>query len=146
VLNERESEPLVMENNDWDTDDPGEIAEQIGGAGAEAVDYDPPLKSGTGIMATSVYCSVWDAVDKTPIENGSVRLTPGAFSPVTENTSGVYEFVCVTAGDNWTFTVSAPGYTNMAQSANVKAGEPKSLLFPMEDDDNPPPGCFGRRG
>ncbi|HUW63039.1 MAG TPA: carboxypeptidase regulatory-like domain-containing protein [Candidatus Bathyarchaeia archaeon] len=145
VFNEREDEPLVMENNDWDTDDAGEIAGRIGGLGAAEVDFDPPLLKGAGVMAASVFCSVWNAENKIPIENASIQLDPGAFSPVTENTAGMYTFACVPPGD-WTFDVTAPNYADASQSATVQAGETKSLLFPMqasEDDDNPPPGCFG---
>ena len=145
VVNEREDESLVMENNDWDTDDTTEIADRIGGDGD--VDFDPPLVKGAGITAASVYCSVWNSGDKTPIENASIQLTPGAFSVVTQNVSGVYTFACVTPG-KWTFTVSAPAYTNASDTTTLEAGDSKSLLFPMqtgtpcEDDNNPPPGCF----
>ncbi|MCX5772183.1 MAG: Ig-like domain-containing protein, partial [Candidatus Hydrogenedentes bacterium] len=154
VVNEREGEPLVMQNNDWDTDNTDEIASHIGGAGADEVDFYPPLAKGAGMTAASVFCSVWDVADKTPVENASVRLSPGAFNPVTENTAGVYTFACVPP-DAWTFTVSAPACPDAAQSADVEAGESKSLLFPMEmsgqsegegepNDDEPPTGCFGR--
>ena len=154
VINERTDESLVMEINDWDTDDLTEIAGRIGGTGD--VDFDPPLTKGAGIMAASVFCSVWNAADKSPIDNASVQLSPGAFNPVTQNSAGVYTFACVIPGD-WTFTVSAPACTDASQSAHVEAAETKNLLFPMqsstptegegededEDDDNPPLGCFG---
>jgi hypothetical protein len=114
------------------------------------VDFFPPLTKGAGMTAASVFCSVWDAGDKTPIVNGAIELTPGAFSAVTANVSGVYAFACVAPGD-WTFGVTAPAYVEASQTAGVAAGETKSLLFPMqptspgegEDEDNPPPGCFG---
>ncbi|HUW61126.1 MAG TPA: hypothetical protein VMZ06_08980 [Candidatus Bathyarchaeia archaeon] len=148
VVNEREGETLVMENNDWDTDDAEVIRDSIGGGGE--VDFEPPLTKGAGMTAASVFCSVWNTGDKTPIETASIQLTPGEFSAVTANVSGVYTFACVLPG-NWTFSVRAPAYVDASQTASVGAGESKSLLFPMqpgspgedEDDDNPPPGCFG---
>ncbi len=146
VVNERD-ETLPLEENDWDTDDPEEIAERVEGD----VDYEPFLPKGSAILAAALFCSVWDADDLTPIENASVSLLPGSYSPVTENDEGVYSFAAVSPG-SYSVTVTAPGYGGGGQSVSLDGGDLVSIAVPLEytggtegepegEVEPPPNGC-----
>ena len=144
VVNERQ-EPLVMENNDWGTDDEEEVGARVAGSS----DYIPILSKSAAAAAASAHCSVWDADTQQPITNASIGLAPGSFSPVTENTAGVYTFACLAPG-TYTFTVTAPGYGTAAKSKTLGAGDNVMLHYPLtpdagegEGEGEGEGGCFG---
>jgi len=140
VVNERD-EPLIMENNDWGTDDLEEIGASISGES----DYIPPLAKGSGAGAATANCNVWDAATLEPVTNATVTLSPGSFLPLTENTGGIYTFACLSPGP-YTFTVTAPGYNAASQTKTLAAGDNVMLLFPLTGSGNEGEdsgGCFG---
>ena len=104
VVNEREEE-IKMEENDWGTDDAEEIATMIEGPG----DFEPYLAKGTGILAASVYCILWDNTTQERVFTATAGLSPSAYAPVTVNEQGVYAFPAVMGGA-YTLDISAPGY------------------------------------
>jgi len=133
IVNDR-PEPLKMENNSWpgpygsDTDDPDLIKEKISGTGGDAVDFDPPLAKGSSIVPATIICTVWDTKSGAPITNGAVQL--GTFAPVTENTNGVYTFVCVPGG-TYNVTASATDYDSKSKSVTVNDGKTAAPSFPL---------------
>ena len=135
IVNDR-PEPLKMENNSWpgpdgtDTDDPLVIESKISG-GSGGVDYDPPLAKGSSIVPASIICTVWDKESLAPITNGAVQL--GTFAPVTENTDGVYTFVCVPGG-TYNVTASATNYDSKSKSVTVSEGDAAAPSFPLGVD------------
>ena len=143
VLNERD-EPLIMENNDWGTDDAITIGEGV----SEGTDYVPFLKSGSAVGAATANCNVWDAATLEPVTNAAITLSPGSFLPLTENTGGVYTFACL-APDQYTFSVNAPGYNIALKTHTLAAGDNVMLLFPLTSHANEGEGegegggCFG---
>ncbi len=120
VVNER-ADTLKMEQNDWGTDDANAIAARIEGA----ADFEPFLAMGSGILAGSVYCTVWDAATQTAVNDASVSL--GTYGPVTESIRGVYAFPAVPQGF-YTTTTEAPGYQTDTQNVNLLSGQSKSVL------------------
>lgn len=141
VVNER-NEEISMERNNWDTDNPLEIQSQVSGS----VNTSQPLAKSSSLVPASIVCTVWDKNTLAPITNGSILLSPGSFSPLTDNTGGVYSFACVIGG-SYTVTVSAPGYQNKAQTVQVNDGEEAALVFPMtvKSPDNGGGGCAGSK-
>ena len=135
IVNDR-PEPLKMENNSWpapdgtDTDDPQLIEQKISGTGGD-VDYDPPLAKGSSMIPATIICTVWDKVSLAPITNGAVQL--GTFAPVTENTDGVYTFVCVPGG-TYNVIASATDYDSMSKSVTVNDGDTATPSFPLSVD------------
>ena len=141
VSNERDQQ-LIMENNDWDTDEEAEIAARVSGD----TDFIPYLGKGAGAAAASVHCRVWDADSQQPVVTGSVQLGPGTFTPITKNTAGVYSFACLSPG-TYTFTFTAPGYLPLSLSKSVGAGTSDMLLFTLvkatgDTGDDDGGGCF----
>ena len=134
IVNDR-PEPLKMENNSWpgpdgtDTDEPLIIEQKISGTGG--VDYDPPLAKGSSMVPATIICTVWDTESLAPITNGAVQL--GSFAPVTENTDGVYAFVCVPGG-TYNVTASATNYNNKSKSVTVSDGDTAAPSFPLSVD------------
>jgi len=120
VVNERD-DTLKMEQNDWGTNDPVAIAARIEGP----ADFEPFLAMGSGILAGSVYCTVWDANTQDQINTASVEV--GTYGPVTQNIRGVYAFPAVPQGV-YTTTTEAPGYQLDAQTVNVPSGQSASVL------------------
>lgn len=130
-----------MQNNDWDTDNPVEIAAAIAGQAT----FEPFLAKGAGLIPAGIVCMVWNFDTKEAISNASVQLQPGTFRPVTENSGGIYSMACLGAG-NYTVTVSAPGYANVSRNVDAVAGTLKTLVFGMSTVPVPPAnggGCFG---
>ncbi|HPO12439.1 MAG TPA: right-handed parallel beta-helix repeat-containing protein [Candidatus Hydrogenedentes bacterium] len=120
VVNERD-DTLKMEQNDWGTNDPDAITARIEGP----ADFEPFLAMGSGILAGSVYCTVWDANTQDQINTASVEV--GTYGPVIQNIRGVYAFPAVPQGV-YTTTTEAPGYQLDAQTVNVPAGQSASVL------------------
>lgn len=120
VVNERD-DTLKMEQNDWGTNDPDAITARIEGP----ADFEPFLAMGSGILAGSVYCTVWDADTQAQINTASVEV--GTYGPVTQSIRGVYAFPAVPQGV-YTTTTEAPGYQLDTQTVNVPSGQPASVL------------------
>jgi hypothetical protein len=127
VVNNTSSE-LVMEMNDWGTDDFEEIEALIGGPGAS--DFDPPLTSGSGLLAGALYCTVWDASTQLPLTQATVTLSPSPYEPLEFNVDGVYVFPAI-EGTRYTITVAASGYDAVSMAVTVGDGETVSVVVPM---------------
>jgi hypothetical protein len=141
IINRR-AEPLVIENNDWGTDNLEEIQAAIDGD----ADVEPFLAAGTAIFAASLFCTVWDGEDETRIENATLLLQPSTFQQVTNNVDGVYGFPAIGPG-SYSLTTSATGYATRTISVDVVDGDFKSIVVPMFESDvvpEPTPGCCTR--
>ncbi len=139
IVNERAA-PISIENNDWDTDDPAEIAGLIEGQ----VDYEPYLAKGSGLLPASIVCTVWEATTSNPVTDASIALAPGGFVEVTENVEGVYAFAAIPAG-TYTVTVTTPDYAPVSRSVSVGGGETASQVFALgaqKSDSTDGCGCF----
>lgn len=138
VLNMR-TETIDMRNNYWGTEDPEAIEDLVSGN----VDTTMNLKNASTVPAT-VICCLWNAATMEPVTTGTIYLSPGAFTPLTENTDGVYTFACIPGGD-YTVTAVASGYASKSENVSLDSGDEVSLVFPMEEGDDDPGGggCFG---
>lgn len=116
IINERPA-TLRVEENDWDTNEPEEIASRVQGN----VDFEPFLLKGQAVLASTLFCSVRDAEAQTPIEDASVTLVPSGYNAVTENEGGVYTFAAIAAGD-YTLRVEAEGYVTRNVLVNLDGG------------------------
>ncbi|MFP4502296.1 MAG: carboxypeptidase regulatory-like domain-containing protein [Candidatus Hydrogenedentota bacterium] len=134
IVNERDFQ-VSIQNNDWDTDDPDEIAQAIAGE----ADFDPFLPKGAGLLPAAIACSVWDEADQEPVETASVSIAPGGVNEVTDNVNGVYTFAAVPGGA-YNVTVNAPGFVPQTKNAAVDAGGTASLVFALQEGEAPPPG------
>jgi len=126
VVNER-GETVKMEQNDWGTNDPDEIAERLDGPG----DYEPFLATGSGILAASLFCTVWDARTREPIENAAVQA--GTYGPITENVGGIYSFPAIPAG-TYALLATAQDYEDNGQNVTALAGQLVSVVTPLNPE------------
>lgn len=139
IINHNE-EQIVMERNDWDTNSDAFIAARIEGD----IKYSPFLAAGSALLATTLFCSVWNAADLVPIENATINLGTSTISPVTENIDGVYAFSVIPEG-SFTIRVSAPGFQSQTMPVFVERGGILSTSFALTAGDDPvipppPPG------
>ncbi len=125
IVNER-SQSITMQRNNWGTDSP---ATRISGN----VIYDHPLAVGTPLIPASVVCNISDANSMEPITNGKVLV--GSFSPVTNNTNGVYIIACLAAGD-YGLGVSANSYLDASRNVAAKSGEVAAVVMPIKKLDS----------
>ncbi|MBI1318834.1 MAG: DUF5011 domain-containing protein [Candidatus Hydrogenedens sp.] len=125
VINERTTE-VKMEENDWGVDDEAAIGASIQGP----ADFTPFLAAGASLFASTLVCTVWDAADQARIEDATVAITPGTYTPQTENIDGVYTFAAVADG-LYTVTVNAPGFDQVTQVVTVPASEIASVIVPL---------------
>lgn len=125
VINDRD-ETIKMENNDWDTDDLGEVDAAIDGP----ADFEPILGSGSSVLAGSLFVTVVDGETADRVLTASVDLQVSPFAPVTENEGGVYTFAAVTP-NTYTVTVTADGYENGTDTVNVGDGELVSVAIAL---------------
>jgi hypothetical protein len=143
---------LVMENNEWGTEDPNEIQTVISGD----ADFEPFLPLGNAILAASLFCTLWDADDQQPIENASVTILPSSYAPVTANDRGVYAFPAIADG-TYTVNCTAPGYQTITHPVQVAPAGLHSAIIPMpksgaegegegEGEKNPPACSAGEKG
>ncbi len=126
VINQRAGLELLMQKCDWDTNNPEEIANRVEGS----VDTTAYLAAGSGILAASLYCTVWNAANQNPILNASVQLTPSNFFEITDNVGGVYAFPAIPSGA-YTVVVTAPGYEENSQTAQVGSGQTTSVVVAL---------------
>jgi len=139
VISERD-EAVFMQNNEWGTNEPAEIAERIDQRGEGDVIFNPALPVGNAILAAAIYCTILDAETEAPITNATVSLTPSPFNPVTENLDGVYSFAAITP-NSYTLRVDHPLLATQTRSVNVEGGQTVSLDVFLSA---PAPGCFGK--
>lgn len=152
VVNER-AQTVVMERNDWDTNNAAFIAARVDGP----VDFDPFLPRGSNLLAASFFATVTDDATADPIEDATVRLSPISASAVTANEKGVYKFAVIPEG-SYTVTVSAEGYQTETMPVFVNRGGIFSGIFTLkaagptegeeegaegegEGEPGPAPGC-----
>ncbi len=126
VVNQRAGLELLMQKCDWDTNNPAVIANRVEGN----VNTTAYLASGSGILAASLYCTVWNAANQNPILNASVELTPSNFFEITNNVGGVYAFPAIPSGA-YTVLVTAPGYAENSQPTQVGSGQMVSVVVPL---------------
>jgi hypothetical protein len=126
VLNER-AETVKMQNNDWGTTDPDEVAALISGSAVAG----PFLAVGSAVLASSLFCTVMDAAAQAPILSAMVAVTPSVYSPVTQNLNGVYTFAAIPQG-NYTVTATAgSSYQSRSQAVSVGSGQTVSVTLPL---------------
>jgi MYXO-CTERM domain-containing protein len=125
IVNER-PETIMMEGNDWGTDDPDAIDALIDGP----ADFMPFLPAGSAILAGALFVTVWDAVDQAPVLDAAVSLQVSPYDDVTDNEAGVYPFAAVQEGQ-YTVTVISPDFAPVSTTVNVGAGEVKSIVVPL---------------
>lgn len=134
VINERPN-VVKAEENDWNTDDGEAIAAALDGP----VDFDPFLKAGQALLASSLFCTVVDSADQSRVEDATVALAPGGYATQTENEDGVYTFAALPDG-NYTVTVDAPGFDQKTVNVVIAPGELANVLVTLGETP-PPPGC-----
>ena len=122
VVNEGDA-PLRMENNDWSTDELGEITAMIDGE----ADVEPFLAAGKALLAGTLIRSIWDADTLERITDGAVET---AGFVITENVDGTYVFASLPAGD-YVVTTTAPGYLDDVQNATLYSGEVLPIASPL---------------
>lgn len=127
VINERDT-TLLMQQCDWDIDNPtpGAIEDRVDGD----VDVAGYLATGSGILASSVYCTVWDAATQKAIDTAAVTLSPSSYSGITNNVNGVYAFPAVSSGF-YTVTTTAPGYAQDSRTTTVSSGQLVSIIVAL---------------
>lgn len=129
---------MVMERNDWESDDAAFIDARIDGD----VDFEPFLPAGSNLFAASLFCSVLRADNGEPIEDASVSLGASNINAVTENVDGVYGFAVIPEG-SYTITVSAPGFESEQMPVFIERQGIFSSVFTLkegEDVPGPQPG------
>ena len=124
-----------MQSNYWGTTDPEEFDERVDGPAV----LEPVLAKSSAILASSVFCTVWDNVDQKRLTDASVQLKVSAFNPVTNNTEGIYAFPAIAEGQ-YSVLVNAPGYLRGSMNLNVAGGELKSVTIAMRREIPAEPG------
>lgn len=120
IVSEREDK-IKAHNNDWGTENTGEISNQIQGN----LDTQYYLGRGKAIIASSLACVVWNATNREPVINATVSITPSIYPPLTQNTNGVYTFSSIPSG-TYTVRITAPNFDTRQIVTDVPEGELKS--------------------
>ncbi|MBI2422402.1 MAG: right-handed parallel beta-helix repeat-containing protein [Candidatus Hydrogenedentes bacterium] len=142
VINERD-EAVRMQNNYWGTGDEEEAAMRIEGES----EFIPILFSiDSSILASSLFCTCWDAGTQKRVTNGRVSLAVSAFGPVSDNVDGVYAFPALPDGA-YTASASANGYRLTSSTVTVNPGQIASVVLAMptgEEEKEPGASCAAR--
>ncbi|MGC8845049.1 MAG: immunoglobulin-like domain-containing protein [Candidatus Hydrogenedens sp.] len=128
----KRAEEIKAHNNDWGTEDSGEILNQVEGN----LDTQYYLGKGKAMIASSLACVVWNANNRDPIINATVAINPSVYPPLTQNTKGVYTFSSIPSG-TYTITISAPNFLTRQINTNIPEGDLKSesvALKPVEGE------------
>ncbi|MBI1319110.1 MAG: hypothetical protein GC168_09200 [Candidatus Hydrogenedens sp.] len=133
-------ETIAVEFNDWGTNDAEAIANTISGP----ADIEPFLLAGQGVLAASLFVTVWDAVSQVTIDDASVSIAPGGYAPVTENVDGVYAYPALPSG-TYSITVSASGYEDASTVVTAGDSELFSVTVPLGGTGGPG-GCNCNQG
>jgi len=131
-------EQMVMERNDWESDDAAFIDARVDGD----VDFEPFLPAGSNLFAASLFCSVLKESDGEPVQNASVSIGASNVNAVTQNKDGVYAFSVIPEG-SYTVTVTAPGFKTETMRLFIEKQGIFSALFTLEEGEenpNPQPG------
>lgn len=126
VINERE-EAVPMQSNYWGTIDPAEFPTRVSGAAVVL----PVLAQSSAILASSVFCTVWDGTDQERIGSAALTLSISTFDDVTENDAGIYAFPVVAEGE-YSLTIHAPGYASQQHEVVLGGGELKSFTIALQ--------------
>lgn len=122
VLNET-NDTILMENNDWGTNDSDEIDSRIDGP----ADYEPFLPKGTGMTAVALFCSVTEAKTQVPILDATVTVGE---QTITKNENGVYTFPAIAPG-SYTLTATEPDRLTSTQKIDVYESGFSSINAPL---------------
>jgi hypothetical protein len=126
IINER-PETIVMERNDWDTNNRNFIDARIDGA----VDFEPFLAAGSALFSASFFATVTSRAGNGPVTTASVSLAPGGLNPVTQNLNGVYPFAVIPEG-SYNVSVTAPGFQPELMPVFIDRGTVYSAIFVLE--------------
>jgi hypothetical protein len=121
---------LGVELNDWGTNDPEAIAASISGP----ADFEPFLAAGNAVLASSLFCTVWDASSQTRIDTASVSLARSGYAPVTESINGVYGFPALPSG-SYALLVDADGFASASVPVVLADATLLSVTVPLEVSD-----------
>ncbi|MBI1321131.1 MAG: DUF5011 domain-containing protein [Candidatus Hydrogenedens sp.] len=136
VINECPVE-MNMERVDWGFDLP--TPDNIDAAIDGDVNFMNFLALGGAVFSSSLFCTVWDAADQSPIVNATIRLLPSSAASVTRNTNGVYAFEAIGAG-SYTLDVTAPGFTASTRPLLLEGGALESVTVALRSDGTNPEG------
>ena len=125
VINER-TDAVTMQNNFWGVTDPALFPTRVNGAAV----VQPILLNSSAVLATSIFCTVWDDATQQRIELASVDLFVSPFDVEERNHAGVYSFLCLQDG-SYTIEVNAPGFETAQVNVSVAPGELKAVGVPM---------------
>jgi hypothetical protein len=131
VINER-NEAIPMQNNYWGTDNPEEYMMKVQGQTVQ----EPVQFQSSAILASSVFCTVWDNIDQKRLNMADVALKVSNFAPLSENADGVYAFPVIAEGD-YSLTVEATGYQRGLMNVSVGPGDVKSVTIAMRRQETP---------
>lgn len=137
VINERD-EVMHMQGNYWGTTNPEEFPNRVSGSAVVL----PVLAQSSALLASSIFCTVWDGTDQKRIGTAAITLAISSFDEITESTDGIYAIPVVSEG-SYSLIVSAPGYEPQEQGLSLSGGELKSVTLAL----NPiAPGGSGSDG
>lgn len=125
VINQRD-EVVPMQSNYWGTVDPAEFPNRVSGAAVVL----PVLVQSSAVLASSLFCTVWDSSDQKRLGSAAISLSISAFDDVTQNQDGVYAFPVVSEGQ-YRVLIKAPGYDSQEREISLSGGELKSLTFAL---------------
>lgn len=125
VINERD-EVMHMQGNYWGTTNPEEFPNRVSGSAVVL----PVLAQSSAILASSIFCTVWDGSDQKRIGTAAITLAISSFDDVTESVDGIYAFPAVSEG-SYSLIVSAPGYQPQEQELSLSGGELKSVTLAL---------------
>ncbi|MBI1317353.1 MAG: hypothetical protein GC168_00205 [Candidatus Hydrogenedens sp.] len=90
------------------------------------------VASGSGVTASTLYCTVLESGSGNAIMNGLVELNPYNIQQ-SHNQSGVYPIDGIPSG-NYTVRVTAPGKQPRIQQVYIATGQQKDVVFQLEPD------------
>jgi hypothetical protein len=134
AVNNLRAEQVVMENNDWGTEDPAEVRELIAGP-ADFEPFVPP-----GLAPASLTCTVEDVVTRDRITAATVTLNPANVPPLSDNVEGIYNFAAMVP-DVYNVRVDATGFLPVTLlNQDLSGGGTATLLFSLQREGDEPEG------
>lgn len=125
VINERDT-PVAMQGNYWGTVEPTEFPTRVSGAAVVL----PVLAQRSAVLASSLFCTVWDSATQKRVGSAAITLAISTFNDVSRNTDGVYAFPAISEGQ-YSVHVKAPGFEEQAQELSITSGELKSVAIAL---------------
>jgi hypothetical protein len=126
VINERD-EVVTMQGNYWGTTNPEEFPNRVSGSAVVL----PVLAQSSAVLASSIFCTVWDSTDQKRIGSAAITLAISSFNEVTGSADGVYAFPAVSEG-TYSLIVNAPGYEQQEQELSLSGGELRSVTLALQ--------------